>query len=284
MKAVFGAAAGLLTIAIVSYLQAGTIGGSTAWGVLYCIPVCLAAIYVGVAAGLVTAVVCSLLYWLLPTGADAARDAVVLIASPIGFGIVGLAAGRVTAGRARRIACCTCLADVAKAVTKSADLPEVLNSMVEKTVWALGGKGALMRLLDESGEKLQSTASYGLSKEYLEKGEVSVKASVIDQEALRGKTVISSNVQKDKRFQYQMELQREGLGSMISAPIVVGEKPRGILRLYRPSPGGFDQQDRWLMETLTELAGLAITRALVHEGLKADKEGLNKCLREMSWH
>lgn len=277
----------VVLIVVVSLALAQHWGGSNAWGILYCIPVAGAAIYLGGVGAVATPLACSLLYWLLGTdrvgGMEGPKDAILLLAALAGFSVIAAAANRLSVRLARRSACCTCVADVGKAVSSSLDLREVLYLIAEKTTVSMGAKGGLVRLLDESSEKLVATASYGLSEEYLKKGVISVQASAVDQQALRGETVVSPNVRRDSRFQYPLQMRREGLGSMICAPIVVADSPRGVLRLYRAYPSRFDPEDRWLMEALADFAGTAITNALEHEGLQADKDSLDKYLYSVMW-
>ena len=275
------AAAVVVLVVLITAALAYNCCDSGAWGVLYVIPVGIAAIWVGMTAGLFTAVVCSVLNWTTGPAAQCEHDPVILPASLVAFGLMAIAGNRIYASMSRQRACCGSLAELGKAVSSSLDLPVLLKEIVEKTAAALGGKGALIRLLDEPGEKLLATASCGLSQEYLEKGAVSVQASGVDQQTLKGETVISHDVRKDTRFQYPIEMQREGIGSMICTPIVVAGKPRGVLRLYRANPSRFDAHDRWLMETATGFAGVAITNALAHEALKADTETWQKRINDL---
>ena len=72
---------------------------------------------------------------------------------------------------------------VTKAVSSTLRLTEVLDLIVRKLPEVMKLKAATIRLLDESGGKLELVAAYGLSEQYLARGPVDFEENV--REALK---------------------------------------------------------------------------------------------------
>lgn len=126
----------------------------------------------------------------------------------------------------RRLRYFSTLSDIEKKMCGMLNMSQLLSTMVEETAKALGVKGCSIRLLDQSGQKLEIKAVYGLSKEYLEKGPVDVEHSKVDKEVLEGKIVYIEDAAKDPRFQYPEEAKREGIVSVLSVPLRVADRKR----------------------------------------------------------
>ncbi|MCL4395979.1 MAG: hypothetical protein M1482_14450 [Chloroflexi bacterium] len=74
------------------------------------------------------------------------------------------------------------LNESAQNINSTLDLASVLGRMAESTARAMGVRGCSIRLLDESGHRLNVQAVFGLSEAYVKKGDL-----VLDQNPLRSK-------------------------------------------------------------------------------------------------
>ena len=169
------------------------------------------------------------------------------------------------------------LYDVATVINSSLNPQVVLQKVVEQVTAALSGKACTLRLLDRSGKLLLASASYGLSKGYLRKGQVELIKSRIDADVLSaGKVVIIKDVTSDQRFQYPEAAKSEGIASIMVAPLLVDKKPVGILRVYTSEVRDFTQEDQDFLMAVAHVAAIAIENARLHEALRSDYELLTQ--------
>lgn len=166
------------------------------------------------------------------------------------------------------------LYNVAKAVSSSLDLKQVLDSIVTSAAWAVGAKACNVRVIDRLGQNLIGTASYGLSDEYLTKGAVELSKSAMDREAMSGNTVYVGDMTSDKRVQYPEDAKREGLTSLLIQPLLVEGKPVGVMRFYTRYQREFSADEVEFLRAVADLSALAIENARVHQALRTDYEAL----------
>lgn len=152
---------------------------------------------------------------------------------------------------------------VTKAVSSSLQLSEVLGLIVKTLPKVMNLKAATIRLLDDSGERLDLAAAYGLSERYLRRGPVDMEANI--QEALQEKPVAIYDVSSDSRVFYRKEAEDEGIKSMLTLPVVARSKIIGILRLLTDKQRHFSQQDIDFASALAEQCGTAIENARMYE-------------------
>jgi len=153
--------------------------------------------------------------------------------------------------------------ETAQTILSSTSLPLTLDTLVERSVAALGVKGGTLRLVDEQTQRLEQVASCGLSAAYLNKGALSADRSV--PEVLDGKVVCIQDAFDDPRIQYRDELRAEGINTMLSLPLVATDKVIGVLRLYSSTRRTFSDEEIELVSAIAELGGLAIANARLYE-------------------
>ena len=169
------------------------------------------------------------------------------------------------------------LYEVATVINSSLNPQVVFQKVVEQVAKAISCKACTLRLLDRSGKNLLASASYGLSKGYLRKGQVELMKSAIDADALTsGKPVYIDDVANDPRFQYPEQAKAEGLASILVAPLLVDRKPVGILRVYTDKKREFSQDEKDFLTAVSHIAAIAIDNARLHESLRSDFELLTQ--------
>jgi len=164
--------------------------------------------------------------------------------------------------------------DLATNINSSLDIKNILQNLTTEMCRALGMKGAAIRLIDEDSGTLQLVASYGLSKDFLNKGSVATTKSAV--QALQGETLVIRDATTDDRIQYKEQMRAEGIGSMIVTPIKAREKVIGTLRLYSGTKRNFPEETILLVNALAQSGGLAIQNASMYLKLQEDKADLEK--------
>jgi len=167
--------------------------------------------------------------------------------------------------------------DLALGMNSSLDLKKILHILSADVAETLNVKASSILLVDESRKTLEHVASYGLSEEYLNRGPLSIEKSVRD--TLDGITVLIKDATKDERVQFRGEKEREGIASILSAPIKTKDKVIGVLRLYTAVAREFSEDEIMLVNALAQLGGLAIQNASLYLMLETDM----KHLKEEIW-
>ncbi|HZT96179.1 MAG TPA: GAF domain-containing protein [Chloroflexota bacterium] len=166
------------------------------------------------------------------------------------------------------------LVEILKRIIGSLNPEDVLAYLTESVAKAMDGKAASVRLLDESGTKLEMRAVYGLSEAYLNKGPVELQRSAVDRHILDGNVTQLEDVSHDPNFQYPGEAHSEGIVSVLSAPLIAHDRPIGVLRVYAGTRRRFSSVECGFIQTVAELAALAIHNASLHQRLKSDHSEL----------
>ena len=166
--------------------------------------------------------------------------------------------------------------ETAQAILSARNLQETLDSLVQHTVAALDVKAGSLRLIDEQSNSLKQVASFGLSEAYLNKGALNADQSI--PEVLDGKPVCIKDAFKDPRIQYPDAMRAEGINTVLSVPVVAGEKVIGVLRLYSAEAREYNAEDLEFISALAEMGGLAIVNARLYQ---ADGDKLASLFEEI---
>ena len=149
--------------------------------------------------------------------------------------------------------------ETAQAILSARNLQETLDSLVQRTVAALGVKAGGLRLIDEESHSLKQVASFGLSQGYLDKGALNADQSI--PEVLDGKPVCIKDAFNDPRIQYPDDMRSEGINTVLSVPVHASGKVIGVLRLYSAEARNYSDEDVEFVSALAEMGGLAIVNA-----------------------
>ncbi|NOY68907.1 MAG: GAF domain-containing protein [Deltaproteobacteria bacterium] len=167
---------------------------------------------------------------------------------------------------------------ITKAISHSKDPEEVALMTTESIKSALDTKGCSLFLFNRKTHELELAASFGLSKEYINKGPVSALKSIA--QSMEDGPVAIYDITDDPRLQYPEEAQKEGIASILSVPIVVGGTLIGSMRVYTAQPWEFTLADVNFVQALAQIAGAAINMARYIKGLKSSIEVL-KTMQEI---
>ena len=181
--------------------------------------------------------------------------------------------GGVTLGNARQHRDLHLIAEVGRAVTSRLDLKEILRLIVESSSSLFGAKGAAIYLTDTRGETLEVKASYGLPDTFFEKRVLEIGDAV--RECLQ-RLIVITDPSRDASLPFPEHPEREGLQSVICAPLRVREKPIGVLRLYMTQSRDLTHGDRVLIEILADFSAIAIENARLYNHIRRDYEDLTR--------
>ena len=167
---------------------------------------------------------------------------------------------------------------ITKALPKIRDPEEIVLITVEGVTHALNVKGCALFLFSTKSDELKFAGSYGLSDEYLNKGPVSSLRSIAS--ALEdGQPVAIDDVTDDPRIQYPEAAQKEGIASILSVPIIIGENIIGCLRVYTAEHWEFTLTDVNFVQAVAQVVGMALEMCRVNKGLR-DSIDILKTMRD----
>lgn len=146
----------------------------------------------------------------------------------------------------------------------------LLRAVVKSIARITGSKACSLMLLTPDKDVLLHTIAYGLSDWYLRKGPVTISRAI--SEVLEGRPVAILDAVNDERTLYREQAKKEGIASMLSVPMKLRGEVVGVVRLYTASPREFTEEDIKFVETIGNLAAVALERARVYELVHRDYE------------
>jgi len=162
---------------------------------------------------------------------------------------------------------------IARSMSESSDLDIMANHMAQLLVAALGIKACTIFALNPETDELEILASVGLSLEYLDKGPIMADKSIVG--TLKGKSIVVRDVAHSDRLQYPQEATREGIGAMVSVPILFSGAAIGVLRLYHHEVWDISDKDLDSLLIFSENIGLAMMYTRVLNALQTINETMN---------
>ena len=171
------------------------------------------------------------------------------------------------------------LYEVAAAVNSARTPESVLRSIVEMTAKTMGAKGCSLMLLTPDRKLLLHTVAYGLSDWYVRKGPVSADKSISD--ALEGKPIAVLDATEDERIQYREQAKKEGIASILSAPMTLREEIIGVIRIYTAEPCHFTMDDMYFVGAVANLGAIALENARLYDAVQKDHEAFR--LEMLEW-
>jgi len=154
---------------------------------------------------------------------------------------------------------------VSRAFGTTADMPELLDLIVQSAVDTMKGKAACLWLTDEEKNASVPVAQTGLSEKYF-------------QSALRVRAVMSTGLKEgylhaldattDPRLEHHEAKKAEGIASMLIVPVMVRGKAIGVLTLYTAKRRNFSKDEIDFLRALAEQGGMAIEQARLLEKIR----------------
>lgn len=152
---------------------------------------------------------------------------------------------------------------IATEIDAGTSTKDVLDNIVRSTAETVGVKGCSLMLLTQAEGKLVHIVAYGLSDSYIKKG--TVRIDPILDEVLQGNPVFVENAPEDPRIQYKTQAKKEGIVSMLSIPMFLGEEVTGVLRIYTDQTRQFSENDIEFLKLVAGLGAISLRKAREYE-------------------
>jgi len=170
------------------------------------------------------------------------------------------------------------LFDLAAALNSARAPDAVLQSIVEGVAKTMGAKGCSLMLLSPDKKVLLHTVACGLSNWYVRKGPVSADESI--SEALAGRPIAVFDATGDLRIQYREQAKKEGIGSILSVPMMLREEIIGVIRVYAAERRSFTVDDMYFVGGVANLGAIALENARLYEAVQKDYETFRRDMLE----
>ncbi len=159
---------------------------------------------------------------------------------------------------------------VARAIAESDNLEIMANHLTQLLVGALEVKGSALFVLNQETKELEVLASFGLSMKYMNKGPIIFDKSIgCIQEK---ESIVIKDISKTDLLQYPDEAIKEGIGAIVSVPILFNRDTVGALRLYHHDTWNISDQDVDFLLLLGENIGLAMMYTRLLNATQSFKE------------
>jgi len=159
----------------------------------------------------------------------------------------------------------TTLYEVSKILTSAMNMNRALELIVKTTAEMMGMKACGVRLLDKRTGEMILKAVYGLSQDYIHKGRVFMWKGVYKDVILKGQVAVVNDVVTDPRFDYTEEAISEGIKSMLSVGLIVGNEIIGALSVYTDRHQTFTNDQIRIFKGIANEAATVIEKAMFYE-------------------
>jgi transcriptional regulator with GAF, ATPase, and Fis domain len=158
---------------------------------------------------------------------------------------------------------------VTREILESNNLGIMANHLAQLLVGILEIKGCSIFIFNPESKELETLGSFGLSVDYMTKGPILVDKSIGS--VLIRKPVVIKDITNDDRLQYPEEAGKEGIGAIVSIPIMLYGEPVGAFRLYHYEAWDVSERDLDSLMLLGENIGLAMTSTRVLNAMQSLK-------------
>ncbi len=163
---------------------------------------------------------------------------------------------------------------IAGTISASLDLDRVLLSVVEQATILFRAKMSSLMLADEDKKELEMVTAYGCSLEYIDKPNVPVEGSILGKVVRDNQVIQLENLFNEPLYLHRDYAKREGVYSLLAAPISFQKSVLGVLNIYSAVPRRWQRSEIELLQTFANHAAIAITNVRVHEQIMSMEEQL----------
>ncbi len=162
--------------------------------------------------------------------------------------------------------------NLASSINSSLNIKEIFHILSVEIGKNFGMKGVVARLYNPRTDTMDLVASHGLSEEFLNKGPLRLEDNRLVSEIMKGETVVIKDALKDDRVVYKKEIQKEGLVSVLCAPIKSKSRVIGDIRLFSSIKRDFSKDMINLINALANQGGIAIENARLVDRMRMNTE------------
>ena len=161
------------------------------------------------------------------------------------------------------------LAAVGHTISTEGYLDRILQVISEMVAETFDAPVCSIMIVDEDKQELSIKAARCSSPEYLQKLPLRIEDSLIGRVVRERRLVAVPDVAAEKSYKYPELARRSGLTSLLSVPLVVGQKVIGTLNIYTREQRAFTSEEIGFAKAVAGQAALAFENArLISETLE----------------
>lgn len=153
---------------------------------------------------------------------------------------------------------------VSAAVVSELDLDRTLDVIVQEAMRLVQGSAAAIRLVDDEKRSLRLIASSGSSDGLLHVENLPIEGTLTGYCFLSEKPVVSNDLQRDHRVSEDIRWMSR-LRSLLIVPLLVRDRPIGVLLVTDRERGLFTPEDQRLLGLFADQASTAIEHAGLYQ-------------------
>ncbi|MGQ9848586.1 MAG: GAF domain-containing protein [Aggregatilineaceae bacterium] len=154
------------------------------------------------------------------------------------------------------------LAQTTALVNSSLDLDRVLNEVMDTVIQLTGAERGYIVLRNEDTGALEFRVARNLDRETLDRTEFIVSRTVVNNVAVSGRPVLTTNAQSDPAYSTQESVVLHALRSILCVPLLVKDQVTGVVYVdNRVKDGVFREKELSLLTAFANQAAVAIENA-----------------------
>ena len=157
------------------------------------------------------------------------------------------------------------LSQVSATITSGRLLEEVLHLLVTMTAEMMGSAICSIVLLDPEHDELRIVATQSLSESYRRKPNLKVGQSISGRALKDRRPIAVLDVTKDPGYMYPDLARKEGLCSLLSVPMLVKDKPIGVINSYTAHEHLFTAEEIKVLQAVANQAAITIENTSLME-------------------
>jgi signal transduction protein with GAF and PtsI domain len=157
------------------------------------------------------------------------------------------------------------LSQVSATITSERLLDEILHLVVTMTAEMMGSAICSIVLLDQERGELRIAATQSLSELYRNKPPLKVGQSISGRALKERRPIAVLDVTKDPGYMYPDLARKEGLCSLLSVPMLVKDKPIGVINSYTAHEHRFTAEEIKVLQAVANQAAITIENTSLME-------------------
>lgn len=154
---------------------------------------------------------------------------------------------------------------IGKIITSKLNLEDLLKSIMEMANKIFSADAYSIRLLDEKKNRLILKAHYGLSDQYLKKGDIKYGESIAGKVAKEKKTFSLVDIKESTNMKYVNLAIKERIRSLSCVPLILKNRVIGVITIYHRSIYHYTKEETKLLSTFATQIAIAIDNARLYE-------------------
>lgn len=150
------------------------------------------------------------------------------------------------------------LSKISKAIASDLYLGDILRLVVTATAQVMGSNICSLMLIDEEKKELVIRATQSISEEYNKKPPLKIGEGIAGKVAKENSPIAIRDVTKEKEYKYGDIAKKEGLCSLLCAPLTVKGKVIGVINCYTAVPHDFSETEIDILTSVANQAAVAI--------------------------